>query len=199
MPIAAVIQIVAAVVRPRTMSRRMKITPAPRKPTPETTWAAIRDGSRFTSLPSTFEKAEPGHEREDRGPGSHQGVRPDTGALLPQLPLDTDQHRQHERDQQQEKLGPGAGGRQLHKAYFACFTTKPVRSDRGRPASQAARFGGDRAGSVRGLLGRAGEMRRHHDIRCRQQPGPGRTGSTGKTSKAAAPNCPDSRASTVAS
>ena len=36
MPSAAVSQTEAAVVRPRTMSRRMKITPPPMKPMPET-------------------------------------------------------------------------------------------------------------------------------------------------------------------
>ena len=47
-PMAAVTQIAAAVVRPRTESRRTKISPAPRKPTPVTIWAATREGSRIT-------------------------------------------------------------------------------------------------------------------------------------------------------
>ena len=48
MPRAAVSHTDAAVVRPRTMSRRMKITPPPMKPIPDTSWAAIRDGSSTT-------------------------------------------------------------------------------------------------------------------------------------------------------
>lgn len=48
MPIAAVIQTVAAVVRPFTMSLRTKMTPPPMKPMPETICAAIREGSRTT-------------------------------------------------------------------------------------------------------------------------------------------------------
>ena len=43
---AAVNQIDAAVVNPRTTSRRMKITLPPMKPIPDTTCAATRDGSR---------------------------------------------------------------------------------------------------------------------------------------------------------
>ena len=48
-PIAAVTQIAAAVVRPRTESRRTKISPAPRNPTPVTIWAATREGSSTPS------------------------------------------------------------------------------------------------------------------------------------------------------
>ena len=50
---AAVIQIEAAVVRPRTEPRRTKISPAPMKPIPETICAATRDGSRTISLCSS--------------------------------------------------------------------------------------------------------------------------------------------------
>ena len=45
MPIAEVIQIDAAVVRPRTESPSFMITPAPRKPMPVITPCAIRVGS----------------------------------------------------------------------------------------------------------------------------------------------------------
>ena len=45
---AAVTQIDAAVVRPRTESRRTKMSPAPRNPTPVTICAATREGSRTT-------------------------------------------------------------------------------------------------------------------------------------------------------
>ena len=48
MPRAAVNQTDAAVVRPRTTSRRMKMTPPPMKPMPETICAATRDGSSTT-------------------------------------------------------------------------------------------------------------------------------------------------------
>lgn len=44
-PIPAVTQIQAAVVRPRTDAPFLKITPAPRKLMPLTTWAATRAGS----------------------------------------------------------------------------------------------------------------------------------------------------------
>src|ERR1700733_2479228 len=44
-PIAATVQMLAAVVRPFTISPRARMAPAPRKPIPETTCAAIRDGS----------------------------------------------------------------------------------------------------------------------------------------------------------
>ena len=63
MPSAAVSQTEAAVVRPRTMSRRMKITPPPMNPIPDTTWAATRDGSMTirpfdrTSMKPYFEKS----------------------------------------------------------------------------------------------------------------------------------------------
>lgn len=46
MPMAAVIQTVAAFVRPFRTSLRTKMTPPPIKPTPETICAAIREGSR---------------------------------------------------------------------------------------------------------------------------------------------------------
>lgn len=38
----------AAVVRPCKTSRRMKMTPPPTNPAPDTTWAATRDGSKTT-------------------------------------------------------------------------------------------------------------------------------------------------------
>ena len=47
-PIAAVSQIVAAVVSPRTEPRCTKISPAPMNPSPETICAATRDGSTTT-------------------------------------------------------------------------------------------------------------------------------------------------------
>ena len=45
MPIAAVSQMVAAVVRPRIAPCRVRMMPAPRKPMPETIWEATREGS----------------------------------------------------------------------------------------------------------------------------------------------------------
>ncbi len=51
MPMAALSQTVAAVVRPRTVSLLTKMTPAPRKPIPETICAATRLGSTATSEP----------------------------------------------------------------------------------------------------------------------------------------------------
>src|ERR1700733_9702565 len=47
-PTAATVQMLAAVVSPLTISPRARIAPAPRNPIPETTWAAIRDGSSTT-------------------------------------------------------------------------------------------------------------------------------------------------------
>jgi hypothetical protein len=55
MPTAAASHTVAAVVSPRTMSRRTKISPPPMKPIPETTCAATREGSRLT--PGTAERS----------------------------------------------------------------------------------------------------------------------------------------------
>ena len=55
-PIAAVSQIPAAMLRPRTESRRTKIRPAPMKPMPETIWAATREGSRITVFSSSTSK-----------------------------------------------------------------------------------------------------------------------------------------------
>ena len=48
MPIAAVIQIDAAVVSPRTVRPSLMITPAPRKPMPVMMPCAMRVGSRTT-------------------------------------------------------------------------------------------------------------------------------------------------------
>src|SRR6185437_8760860 len=56
MPIAATIHSEAAVVSPRTVRPFRMIAPAPRKPMPLTTCAAIRDGSRRTR---TFGPPEP--------------------------------------------------------------------------------------------------------------------------------------------
>ena len=44
-PIAAVAHRLAAVVRPRIEAPSLMIAPAPRKPMPDTIWAATRDGS----------------------------------------------------------------------------------------------------------------------------------------------------------
>ena len=52
-PIAATVQMLAAVVSPRTTEPRSKIEPAPRKPIPDTTCAATREGSRITCSLST--------------------------------------------------------------------------------------------------------------------------------------------------
>jgi hypothetical protein len=48
MPTAAVTLTPAAVVRPRTLSRRTKMMPPPMKPIPETICAATREGSSDT-------------------------------------------------------------------------------------------------------------------------------------------------------
>jgi len=47
-PIAATTQSDAAVVSPRMLPPFFRIAPAPRKPTPVTTYATTRDGSRTT-------------------------------------------------------------------------------------------------------------------------------------------------------
>ena len=54
-PIAATTQIRAAVVRPAMWPRDWMMVPAPMKPMPVTTWAAIRPGSPLfpRSLPPT--------------------------------------------------------------------------------------------------------------------------------------------------
>ena len=56
MPTPAVSQIVAAVVSPRTASRRTKINPPPMNPIPDTICAATRDGSRITRWERTSVK-----------------------------------------------------------------------------------------------------------------------------------------------
>ncbi len=48
MPIAADSHTAAAVVSPCTAPRRVMMIPAPKKPIPETIWAATRDGSSST-------------------------------------------------------------------------------------------------------------------------------------------------------
>ncbi|SST13005.1 Uncharacterised protein [Acinetobacter baumannii] len=55
-PIAPVLQMLAAVLRPRTLRPSRMITPAPRKPMPLTTWAAIR--VTLTSLSSNSGRIE---------------------------------------------------------------------------------------------------------------------------------------------
>jgi hypothetical protein len=52
MPTAAVSQTIAAVVKPRTASRRTKMRPPPMKPIPVTICAATREGSRTMRLVS---------------------------------------------------------------------------------------------------------------------------------------------------
>ena len=59
-PMAAVIQIDAAVVSPRTVSPSLKITPAPRKPMPVMIPCAIRVGSIRTSSPPPAGTTPPG-------------------------------------------------------------------------------------------------------------------------------------------
>src|SRR2546423_8023022 len=61
MPIAAVAQMVAAVVSPRTRSFRRKMVPAPRKPMPGTICAATREGSVWLkpNAPTTVNKHDP--------------------------------------------------------------------------------------------------------------------------------------------
>src|SRR6185436_7536166 len=51
---AATVQRQAAVVSPRTESPERMMAPAPRKPTPATTWAAIRAGSDFPGFRSAM-------------------------------------------------------------------------------------------------------------------------------------------------
>ncbi len=46
-PTAAIAQIVAAMVTPLMLAPNFIIAPAPRNPTPDKTWAAIRPGSPF--------------------------------------------------------------------------------------------------------------------------------------------------------
>ncbi len=66
-PMAAVAQMVAAVVRPETVTPLRKIVPAPKNPTPVTIWAATLDWSA-DSKPNAeiiVNSAEPhGHQRQ---------------------------------------------------------------------------------------------------------------------------------------
>ncbi len=49
MPMAAVAQMVAAVVNPEMVTPLLRMVPAPRKPTPVTIWAATRDWSAVSN------------------------------------------------------------------------------------------------------------------------------------------------------
>src|ERR687890_612928 len=73
-PTAAVAHRLAAVVRPRTDPPYLRIAPAPRKPIPDTIWAATRDGSvgivpfgdggvSKTKIETTVKAAEPSDTR----------------------------------------------------------------------------------------------------------------------------------------
>ena len=97
-PTAAVSQTPAAVVRPRTESRRTKISPAPMKPIPETIWAATREGSRTTSSRlQHVEEAVLADQHEERRADADQRVGPQPGAFLPQLAVEADRGREHQR------------------------------------------------------------------------------------------------------
>ena len=87
-PIAPVLQMLAAVLRPRTLRPSRMITPAPRKPMPLTTWAAMR--VTLTSLSSNSGRIEAGRTECDHRVGGHAGR-----ALSP-LSLETDQRTEAE-------------------------------------------------------------------------------------------------------
>src|SRR5690606_27790680 len=57
-PMAADIQIILAVVNPFTFTPSLKITPAPRKPIPETTYEAIRVASSDSPAPNLKDSKE---------------------------------------------------------------------------------------------------------------------------------------------
>ena len=104
-PIAADSQIAAAVVNPCTDPRRKMMMPAPRKPMPETIWAATRDGST-TTRSGLQNVAEPvlADEKYQRRRGADDGLGANAGALALQFALEADERRQAERDEQLDDL-----------------------------------------------------------------------------------------------
>src|SRR6478672_9335426 len=89
-PIAADSQIAAAVVNPCTDPRRKMMMPAPRKPMPETIWAATQDVGE-----SVF-----ADEKYQRRRGADDGLGANPGTLALQFALEADERRQAERDEQ---------------------------------------------------------------------------------------------------
>ena len=96
-PTAAVSQTPAAVVRPRTESRRTKIRPAPMKPIPETIWAATREGSSTTSFGQHVEESVLRDQHEERRADADQRVGPQAGAFLAQLAVEPDRGGEEQR------------------------------------------------------------------------------------------------------
>ena len=78
MPMAAVAQIVAAVVSPDMVTPLRRIVPAPRKPTPVTIWAATLDWSAVSNLKAKIivNIAEPRHTNDRvRSPAGLSALR----------------------------------------------------------------------------------------------------------------------------
>jgi hypothetical protein len=101
-PIAADSHTAAAVVSPCTEPRRKMMMPAPRKPMPETIWAATRDGST-TRRPSCSTSEKP-YEQDEGGRRADDGLGAHPGAFALDLALETDQRSQAEGDEELDDL-----------------------------------------------------------------------------------------------
>ena len=105
MPMAADSHTAAAVVSPCTEPRRKMMMPAPRKPMPETIWAATRDGSTTTrTVVQHVGEAVLADEQDQRRCGADDGLRAQTRALALDLAFEADERRQSERDEQLDDL-----------------------------------------------------------------------------------------------
>ena len=108
MPTADVAHRLAAVVRPRITMPSLRIAPAPRKPMPDTIWAAIRVGSIGAPVRARAE-AVGRQDREQRRPDGDEHVRPQPGGMAVDLALESDgeteRRRQREPDREVELEG----------------------------------------------------------------------------------------------
>ena len=113
-PMAAVVQIDAAVVRPRTVSPSLKITPAPRKPMPVMIPCAMRVGSTRTDSPA----------------GNHAACEVATiMRMLEASPTRTSPSRTRD--------GPNSSASSMNKTLTACWLTS---SCAGRTAESLEAF-----------------------------------------------------------
>ena len=88
--------------RPRTLRPSLKITPAPRKPIPETTWAAIRVSPRAI-------RHDMGIGHENRGPERDQRIGSQARETLAPLPLEANRRAEAGGDEEIQ-----SGLRKLH-------------------------------------------------------------------------------------
>src|SRR4029450_4222047 len=106
MPIAALMKIVAAVVRPTTRWRVWRIAPAPMKPIPVTTPAATRSASPGCPHTSHIPPERQGARGEQRRGRTHHEMRAQAGRLVEGLALRAD-HEAEPRRRQDPEAEPG--------------------------------------------------------------------------------------------